>query len=77
MERLLASPPMRFLTFPVIGSLLVATMPFFVYYTPWFEASMRSLPVYWLVHAVLLAVGLLFFCRSSPSTGRHACTSWR
>lgn len=60
-QRFLGSPPMRVLTFPVIGSVLVATMPFLVYYTPWFEASLRSLPMYWLLHLALLVVGLLFF----------------
>ena len=60
-ERFLGSAAMRALTFPIIGSLLVATMPFLVYYTPWFEASLRWWPVYWLLHVVLLAVGLLFF----------------
>jgi cytochrome c oxidase assembly factor CtaG len=60
-ERVLASAPIRILTFPVIGSVLVATMPFLVYYTPWFEATLRSLPMFWLLHVVLLAVGFVFF----------------
>jgi cytochrome c oxidase assembly factor CtaG len=60
-ERFLGSAPLRILTFPVIGSLLVATMPFLVYYTPWFEASLRNLPMYGLLHVATLAVGLLFF----------------
>ncbi len=60
-EQVLASAPTRVLTFPLIGSILVATVPFLVYFTPWFEASLRHLPVYWSLHLVLLTVGLLFF----------------
>jgi len=60
-ERFLAGRVVRFLSFPIIASLLVALMPFVVYYTPWFETTLRYLPMYWLLHVVLLAVGLLFF----------------
>jgi putative membrane protein len=60
-DRWLAAPPVRLVTFPVVAAALVALVPFAVYFTPVFEASMRSWPVYWLLHAVLLVVGLTFF----------------
>jgi cytochrome c oxidase assembly factor CtaG len=60
-DRFLASAPVRALTFPVVAAVLVAAVPFAVYFTPLFEASLRHGAVYWLLHAALVAAGLLFF----------------
>ncbi len=60
-ERVLASGGMRILTFPLVGALLVATIPFAVYYTPVFEISLRSPVVEWLVHLAILVVGFAFY----------------
>jgi cytochrome c oxidase assembly factor CtaG len=60
-ERWLATAPVRLITFPLVAAALVAVVPFAVYFTPVFEASMRSWPVYWLLHAALVVVGLAFF----------------
>lgn len=60
-DRWLAWPAVRLLTFPVVAAAVVAAVPFVVYFTPLFEASLRSWPVYWLLHAALLAAGLTFF----------------
>jgi cytochrome c oxidase assembly factor CtaG len=60
-ERVLASGGMRVLTFPVVGALLVATIPFLVYFTPVFEASLRNAAVAWLVHLAVLVVGFAFY----------------
>jgi cytochrome c oxidase assembly factor CtaG len=60
-ERFLARGPVRLLTFPVIGAVVVACVPFLVYYTPVFEASLRFAPLGWLLHAVVLVVGFAFY----------------
>jgi cytochrome c oxidase assembly factor CtaG len=60
-ERVLANPVVRVLTFPVVGAALVASVPVLVYFTPVFEASLRHEWLSWLLHAGVLAVGLVFF----------------
>jgi len=60
-DSLLAARPVRLLTFPLIAALVVAAVPLLVWYTPVQEASMRSLAVYWLLHAAFVIVGLAFF----------------
>jgi cytochrome c oxidase assembly factor CtaG len=60
-ERFLANPVVRLATFPLVGAVVVAMIPFAVYYTPVFEASLRNSVVAWLVHLGVLAVGLSFY----------------
>jgi cytochrome c oxidase assembly factor CtaG len=60
-ERALTWPAVRLVTFPVVGAAAVAAVPFAVYFTPLFEASLRHQWVYWALHVALLAVGLCFF----------------
>jgi putative membrane protein len=57
----LASGPVWVLGFPLVGALFVMMVPFAVYYTPVFEASLRNAVVNWLVHLVVLAVGFAFY----------------
>jgi cytochrome c oxidase assembly factor CtaG len=60
-DRVLESAPGRLLTFPVVACFVVAMFPLVVYYTPWFEATLRVVPLAWVLHAVLLGVGCLFY----------------
>jgi cytochrome c oxidase assembly factor CtaG len=60
-DRWLGVRLVRLATFPVVAAAVVASVPFVVYFTPLFEASMRSVPVYWLLHAALVVVGLTFY----------------
>ena len=60
-QRFLDSPLTRLLTFPLVGAVLVMVVPFAVYYTPVFEASLRSPVVAWLVHLGILCVGFAFY----------------
>jgi putative membrane protein len=60
-DRVLASRPLQVLTFPVVACFIVAMFPLLVYFTPWFEATLRYVPLAWLLHAILIAVGCLFY----------------
>ena len=60
-EAVLANPVVRVLTFPLVGAVIVAMIPFAVYYTPVFEASLRNRLIEWTVHLALLAVGFAFY----------------
>ncbi len=61
LERFLANPLVRLATFPLVGAALVTTVPFAVYYTPVFEATLRSPVVEWAVHLAVLLVGFGFY----------------
>ena len=60
-ERFLDNPVTRLFTFPLVAALLVAMIPFAVYYTPVFEATLRSPVLAWLVHLMILLVGIGFY----------------
>jgi cytochrome c oxidase assembly factor CtaG len=60
-DRLLGTPPVRLLTFPVVAAAVVAAVPFLVYWTPFFEATRRHHGLTWLLQVGVLAAGLLFF----------------
>jgi cytochrome c oxidase assembly factor CtaG len=51
----------RLLAFPVTSSVLMVVVPFAVYFTDIYEASLRHYLVYELVHLLLVATGSLFF----------------
>jgi len=51
----------RALTFPAITALVLVIVPFLLYFTPWYEAGLRSDAVRELTYAALLAPGLVFF----------------
>ena len=58
---LVRSRPARILTFPAITALAVAGVGFLLYFTPWYEAGLRSDPVRELTYLALLAPGWVFF----------------
>ena len=51
----------RILTFPAITALAVVLVGFLLYFTPWYEAGLRSDPVRELTYLALLAPGGVFF----------------
>ena len=55
------SPAARILTFPAITALVLVIVPFLLYFTPWYEAGLRSDGVRELTYLALLAPGVVFF----------------
>src|SRR5499427_3313562 len=55
------SRPARILTFPAITALVLVIVPFVLYFTPWYEAGLRSGTVRELTYLALLAPGVVFF----------------
>jgi cytochrome c oxidase assembly factor CtaG len=51
----------RILTFPAITAMVLVIVPFLLYFTPWYEAGLRSDLVRELTYAVLMVPGLAFF----------------
>jgi cytochrome c oxidase assembly factor CtaG len=51
----------RTLTFPAIPSLVIVLVPFVLYFSPWYAASMRSDTLRELTYLALLAPGFVFF----------------
>jgi cytochrome c oxidase assembly factor CtaG len=51
----------RVLTFPAVTALVLVIVPFVLYFTPWYEAGLRSDPVRELTYAALMVPGLVFF----------------
>jgi cytochrome c oxidase assembly factor CtaG len=60
-EALVGSRPARVLTFPAITALAVVLVGFLLYFTPWYEAGLRSDPVREVTYLALLAPGWVFF----------------
>jgi cytochrome c oxidase assembly factor CtaG len=60
-EALVASRPARMLTFPAVTALAVVLVGFVLYFTPWYEAGLRSDLVRELTYLALLAPGWVFF----------------
>lgn len=50
----------KIVTFPILSSLLLATFPFLIYFTGWYESTLRNYGSYELLHLVLLVVGFVF-----------------
>ena len=51
----------RVLTFPAIPTLVIVLVPFVLYFSPWYAASLRSGTVRELTYLALLAPGFVFF----------------
>jgi cytochrome c oxidase assembly factor CtaG len=51
----------RTLTFPAIPTLVIVLVPFVLYFSPWYAASMRSGTLRELTYLALLAPGFVFF----------------
>jgi len=60
-EAVVRSPAARILTFPAITALVLVIVPFLLYFTPWYEAGLRSDGVRELTYVALLAPGVVFF----------------
>lgn len=59
--RWVGSLPSRVLTLPIVCSVLIAGLPFLIYFTPWYESTLRHASMYGLLHIVLILVGFIFF----------------
>jgi len=57
----IASRTARVLTFPAISTVTLVTVPFLVYFTPWYTAYFHSGPVRLLTYLALMAPGFVFF----------------
>ena len=60
-QAIVRSRPARILTFPAITALVLVIVPFVLYFTPWYEAGLRSDTVRELTYLALLAPGVVFF----------------
>jgi cytochrome c oxidase assembly factor CtaG len=60
-EAMVHSRAARILTFPAITALVLVIVPFVLYFTPWYEAGLRSDAVRELTYLALLAPGVVFF----------------
>jgi putative membrane protein len=58
LKRLLDSRPARLVTVPVVSPLLLAVVPFVVFFTGWYPATLHHRLLGSLTHVLLLAVGL-------------------
>src|SRR5262249_5014856 len=58
LRRLLDSRPARLVTVPVAGPLLLAVVPFVVFFTPWSPLPLQHPGLLPVTHVLLLAVGL-------------------
>lgn len=59
--RVVHSPPVAFVTSPLVAWLLFAATPFALYFTPLFDVTLRNGLVHEAVHVHLVASGLVFF----------------
>jgi cytochrome c oxidase assembly factor CtaG len=60
-RRIIASKPLKLLTFPVIVSGILLVTPYAVYFTGWYLSSLTNEFVDETLHLELLAVGFLYF----------------
>jgi len=51
----------RLLTFPAITTMVLVLVPFVLYFSPWYAASLARAPVRELTYLALLAPGFVFF----------------
>jgi cytochrome c oxidase assembly factor CtaG len=51
----------RILTFPAITAAVLVLVPFLLYFSPWYAASLHSAPVRELTYLALLVPGFVFF----------------
>ena len=60
-ERAVHSAAARVLTFPAVTALVLVIVPFVLYFTPWYTASLTNGAVGELTRLALIAPGLVFF----------------
>jgi cytochrome c oxidase assembly factor CtaG len=59
--RVIHSRPARILTFPAIVSLILLTTPYLLYFTGWYELTLRHAFYNETLHVELMAIGFLYF----------------
>jgi cytochrome c oxidase assembly factor CtaG len=57
----IASPAAKLATFPAITTLVLVVTPFVVYFTPWYQAGLTSVPLAQLTHLAFAVPGFVFF----------------
>jgi cytochrome c oxidase assembly factor CtaG len=60
-EAAIRSRTARVLTFPAITTMVLVRVPFVLYFSPWYAASMQNAAVRELTYLALLAPGFVFF----------------
>ncbi|MBR7830756.1 cytochrome c oxidase assembly protein [Actinospica sp. MGRD01-02] len=80
-RRIIASRPMRLLTFPATVSLLLLVTPYALYFTGWYLSSLTNSFVDETSHLELLAVGFLYFWSRiqidpAPKQYTHMISVW-
>jgi cytochrome c oxidase assembly factor CtaG len=60
-RKIIASKPLKLLTFPVVVSTILLVTPYAVYFTSWYLSSLTNEFVDETLHLELLAVGFLYF----------------
>jgi putative membrane protein len=58
LRRVLDSRPARLFTVPVVSPLLLAVIPFVVFFTPWYPATLRHPALHVASNLLLLAIGM-------------------
>jgi cytochrome c oxidase assembly factor CtaG len=61
LDAVIHSHTARILTFPAIPTMVIVLVPFVLYFSPWYAASMSSDTVRELTYLALLAPGFVFF----------------
>jgi cytochrome c oxidase assembly factor CtaG len=61
LDAVIHSRTARILTFPAIPTMVIVLVPFVLYFSPWYTASMRSGTIRELTYLALLAPGFVFF----------------
>lgn len=59
LSAVLASRPARLVTSPLVSPLLLAVVPFALYFTGWYQATLEHYGQYELLHLVLLVAGFV------------------
>lgn len=60
-SRIIASKPLKILTFPAVVSVVLLVTPYLLYFTSWYRASLTNGFMDETLHLELLAVGFLYF----------------
>lgn len=60
-DRVLASRPVRMLTHPATGSVLLLVTPWLLFFTDWYEAALRSDTIDVVTRLALLTIGFVYF----------------
>jgi cytochrome c oxidase assembly factor CtaG len=75
-SRVVGSVPVRVLTFPLLGMVLVTALPFALWFTAWDAGSLRHAWLYGLTHLVVITVGFAFFWPILGADDDHRRLPW-